>query len=128
MGSAVDPDMLSPAVAMVGLTFLVWLRLYQLRVQELVRKRIAVQSLAASADSERLLHDTRASDNFRNLFELPVLFYVGVLTAMQFQLSDHAALALAWAFVALRALHSVVHCTFNHVMTRFTVYALSTVC
>jgi len=115
-----------PAVAMAGLTFLVWVRLYQLRLGEMARKRIHAQSLANAADSVRLLSDTRASDNFRNLFELPVLFYAGVLLAAQLGVSDAASLALAWAFVALRAVHSLVHCTFNHVMTRFVAYALAT--
>ena len=115
-----------PAVAMAGLTFLVWVRLYQLRLGEMARKRIDAQDLANAADSVRLLVDTRASDNFRNLFELPVLFYAGVLLAAQLGVSDVVSLALAWAFVALRAVHSLVHCTWNHVMTRFVAYALAT--
>jgi hypothetical protein len=115
-----------PAVAMAGLTFLVWVRLYQLRLGEMARKRIDAQDLANAADSVRLLVDTRASDNFRNLFELPVLFYAGVLLAAQIGVSDAVSLALAWAFVGLRAVHSVVHCSYNHVMTRFVAYALAT--
>ncbi|KRA51092.1 hypothetical protein ASD77_15815 [Pseudoxanthomonas sp. Root65] len=111
---------------MAGLTFLVWVRLYQLRLGEMARKRIDAQALASVADSVRLLVDTRASDNFRNMFELPVLFYAGVLLAAQLGVSDGVSLALAWAFVALRAVHSLVHCTFNHVMTRFVAYALAT--
>ena len=111
---------------MAGLTFLVWVRLYQLRLGEMARKRIDAQQLANAADSVRLLVDTRASDNFRNLFELPVLFYPGVLIAAQIGVSDAGSIALAWAFVGLRAVHSVVHCTYNHVMTRFVAYALAT--
>lgn len=111
---------------MAGLTFLVWVRLYQLRLGEMARKRIHAQALANAADSVRLLSDTRASDNFRNLFELPVLFYAGVLLAAHIGMSDMVSPALAWAFVGLRAVHSAVHCTFNHVMTRFVVYALAT--
>ena len=126
MGAAPATAILWPAVAMAGLTFLVWVRLYQLRLGEMTRKRIHAQSLANAADSARLLSDTRASDNFRNLFELPVLFYAGVLLAAQLGLSDAVSLALAWAFVALRTVHSVVHCTYNHVMTRFVAYALAT--
>jgi hypothetical protein len=126
MSDAPATAILWPAVAMAGLTFLVWVRLYQLRLGEMARKRIDAQSLANAADSVRLLVDTRASDNFRNLFELPVLFYAGVLLAAQLGVSDGVSLALAWAFVALRAVHSLVHCTFNHVMTRFVAYALAT--
>nr|WP_298123125.1 MAPEG family protein [uncultured Pseudoxanthomonas sp.] len=126
MGDAPATAMLWPAVAMAGLTFLVWVRLYQLRLGEMARKRIDAQALASAADAVRLLADTRASDNFRNLFELPVLFYAGVLVAAQLGVADTASLVLAWSFVGLRAVHSVVHCTFNHVMTRFVAYALAT--
>lgn len=126
MSSASTTAILWPAVAMAGLTFLVWVRLYQLRLGEMARKRIDAQDLANAADSVRLLVDTRASDNFRNLFELPMLFYAGVLLAAQLGVSDAASLALAWAFVGLRAVHSIVHCTYNHVMTRFVAYALAT--
>ena len=126
MGAAPATAILWPAVAMAGLTFLVWVRLYQLRLGEMARKRIDAQDLASAADSARLLVDTRASDNFRNLFELPVLFYAGVLLAAQLGVADIASLVLAWSFVGLRAVHSVVHCTFNHVMTRFVAYALAT--
>ncbi len=126
MSGAAATAILWPAVAMAGLTFLVWVRLYQLRLGEMARKRIDAQDLASAADSARLLVDTRASDNFRNLFELPVLFYAGVLLAAHLDVVDAAALALAWAFVGLRAVHSVVHCTYNHVMTRFVAYALAT--
>ncbi|KRA42922.1 MAPEG family protein [Pseudoxanthomonas sp. Root630] len=126
MSDAPATAILWPAVAMAGLTFLVWVRLYQLRLGEMTRKRIHAQSLANAADSVRLLGDTRASDNFRNLFELPVLFYAGSLLAAHLGISDAVSLSLAWAFVALRAVHSLVHCTYNHVMTRFVAYALAT--
>ena len=81
MGTPHATAILWPAVAMAGLTFLVWIRLYHLRLGEMMRKRIDAQALAGSADAARLLSDTRASDNFRNLFEVPVLFYAGVLVA-----------------------------------------------
>jgi hypothetical protein len=37
-----------------------------------------------------------------------------------------AQLLLAWIFVALRAVHSAIHLTYNSVVHRFTVYAIST--
>lgn len=115
-----------PLLAMVGVTFLVWCRLYHLRLGEMKRRRIHPQALASSASAAAQLIDTRASDNFRNLYELPVLFYAGVIVAMQWGAGSAALLALAWAFVALRALHSLIHCTFNQVMSRFIAYALAT--
>ena len=39
---------------------------------------------------------------------------------------DSAYVAAAWVFVAFRALHSAVHCTFNLVMLRFYLYLIAT--
>ena len=118
--------LLMPLLAMVGLTLLVWLRLYQLRLGEMKRSRIHPQQLAGSAQ-KGLLKDTRASDNFMNLFEVPVLFYALVLATMASGIVDPALCVLAWSFVALRALHSAIQCTYNRVMHRFSAYALATV-
>ena len=123
--SAVNP-LLLPLLAMVGLTLLVWVRLYLVRVPEMKRSRIDPQQLAGSAN-KGLLKDTRASDNFINLFEVPVLFYVLVLATLATGVNDGVLLALAWAFVGLRALHSAIQCTYNRVMHRFSAYALATV-
>ena len=101
MGAAPATAILWPAVAMAGLTFLVWVRLYQLRLGEMARKRIHAQALANAADSVRLLSDTRASDNFRNLFELPVLFYLALVVAAGCGLETLPVLVLAWPWVAL---------------------------
>ena len=116
--------MLLPLAAFVGVVFLVWLRLYQLRFSEMAARRIDPQALALSAPKEATLQDTRASDNFRNLFELPVLFHAGVLATLAAGVQDIAFLWLAWVFVALRALHSLIHCSYNRVTHRFVAYAL----
>ncbi len=126
MAAASVTALLLPLLAMVGVTLAVWLRLYQLRLDEMKRRRIAPQSLAGSANKGLLL-DTRASDNFSNLFEVPVLFYALVLATAIAGVGDALLLGLAWAFVALRAAHSVIQCSYNRVMHRFTVYALATV-
>ena len=115
-----------PLAAMVLLNFLVWLRLYQTRLGELKRRRIHPQAVASAAQMAAL-EDTRAADNFRNLFELPVLFYAAMLLILLVPLQGTALLVLAWAFVALRYLHSFIHCTYNRVKDRFTAYLLSSI-
>jgi len=111
-----------PAVAMVALTFVVWLRMYATRIGQMKRERIHPQSVATSAEAAAKLTDSRAADNFRNLFELPVLFYLALALAAHTGLDDSAVLVLAWSFVALRVLHSWIQCTYNKVMHRFRAY------
>ena len=115
--------LLQPAAAMVGLTFLAWLRLYQLRFAEMARRKIDPQSIALSAQKDAGLQDTRGADNFNNQFQLPVLFYVALLVAHATG-AGFGFVSLAWAFVALRLVHALIQWTYNRVAHRFVAYAL----
>jgi len=88
------------------------------------RERIHPQAVAVSSQAAARLTDSRSADNFRNLFELPVLFYAAAFTAILMGMVTPVALGLAWAFVALRVVHSLIQCTYNRVMHRFYAYAL----
>lgn len=65
--------------------------------------------------------------NYMNLLELPMLFYVGGLMYFVAGRLDETELIVAWAYVALRAIHSMIHLTYNNVIHRLTVFALSNV-
>ncbi len=119
---SIDTRIFLPALAMVALTIVVWLRMYFSRVGEMRRERIHPQAVALSAQMAERLKDTRAADNFRNLFELPVLFYLALVVAALSAQVHAATLGLAWAFVVLRVLHSAIHCSYNRVMHRFQAY------
>lgn len=116
-----------PAFAMAALTLVVWLRMYFLRIGEMKRERIHPQSIATSAQIAARLSDTRAADNFRNLFELPVLFYLAICVAAIAGLATTATLVLAWLFVLLRVVHSAIQCSYNKVMHRFQAYLAGSV-
>ena len=113
-----------PIVAMVGITFLAWLRLYHLRFAEMLRRKIDPQSIALSAQKDAGLSDTRGADNFNNQFQLPVLFYIAVLLAYATGQGGGLFLQLAWAFVAARLVHALIQWTYNRVVHRFAVYAI----
>lgn len=120
--------LLPPLLFQVGLTFAVWIWLYVTRLAEMRRKDIDPQRLADQATAVTLLTDSAApANNFRNLFELPVLFYLAVGLALLFFVTDPLLVRLAWGYVVLRALHSLIHCTYNRVLHRFLAHAASTV-
>jgi hypothetical protein len=116
-----------PGAAMVALSAFVWWRMYSMRIGQMKRERIHPQRVATSAQAAALLTDSRAADNFRNLFELPVLFYFALVVADRIDRVDAVSVGLAWLFVALRAAHSLVHVTYNRVMHRFMVYVAGAV-
>lgn len=118
---------LLPCIAMVALTAVVWVRLYVERIGEMQERRIPAQALGTSQAAREKLQRTNAADNFRNLFEMPVLFYALCICLAMTGLAGPWFLAGAWSYVALRALHSFIHVTYNRVMHRFSAYALSSV-
>lgn len=116
-----------PMLALMGLTLLVWCYLYVLRLGYLFRLQIDPQQLATPQGLAATLPDriNAPSNNFRNLFELPVLFYALCLIHLQLQQIDAVTVQLAWSYVALRGLHSLIHCSVNIVKYRFIAYLLS---
>jgi hypothetical protein len=117
-----------PAIVQVALTLMVAVRMYLDRVTEMRARRVNPQALATSREAAARLENVAAADNFRNLFELPVLFFA-ICPALY--VTDHVSalqLGLAWAFVSFRCAHSFIHVTYNRVMHRFQAYFLSMVC
>jgi len=113
-----------PALAMAALTFMVWWRMFFSRIGQMKRERIHPQAVATSAEASARLTDSRAADNFRNLFELPVLFYLALVVAALTGQVTSLTLALAWVFVIARVVHSAIQCSYNKVMHRFRAYVL----
>lgn len=114
--------MLWPGFALAGLTFGIMVEMYRRRFRQMRRDRIAPDAVATSVQSAQRLTDSAASDNFRNLLELPVLFYVALLLAYATGQASTDVWLLAWAFVALRAAHSAIQCIGNRVVPRFIAF------
>ena len=114
-----------PALAMVALTFIVLAVMFRRRVAQMQRDRIHPQKVATSQQAAALYTDVAPADNYRNLFEMPVLFYLALVVAALTGQVTTVVLVLAWAYVAARVLHSAIHCSYNKVMHRFRAFALS---
>jgi len=117
-----------PFFATIFLTLAVWIYMYVRRISFMTRSGISPADLAVPGELVRRSPPTVAnpSDNLKNLFEIPVLFYALVLYLFATKQVDRPYVDAAWVFVAFRALHSAVHCTFNLVMLRFYLYLFST--
>lgn len=115
-----------PVIAMVVLTVIVWLRMYQLRIGAILRQKIKPASLRTRAGSERFSESVNLpAENFQNLLEVPVLFYVVATFLFITHSVDAFYLLLAWIFVGLRYVHTFIHITYNNVLHRFSVYTVS---
>jgi hypothetical protein len=77
-------------------------------------------------ESDRVPGEVRVPNrNLMNLLEMPMLFYVCCLAFFVTKTTDAVALSAAWAYVAVRAGHSLVHLTYNKVAHRLTLFAVS---
>jgi hypothetical protein len=118
----------APFFAMMFLTLVVWVYMYIRRLRFIRRNKINAQDLAVPGALAQLspADVSNPSDNLKNLFEIPVLFYVLVLYLYVTKQVDALYVTSAWVFVAFRVLHSAVHCTINIVILRFALYVFST--
>lgn len=67
---------------------------------------------------------TQIAAAYHNQFELPVLFYVAVLTALLTTQADYFFVILSWFFVVARLIHAYVHTGRNEIRTRFKAFLL----
>src|SRR6266853_6624990 len=118
-----------PFFATMFLTLVVWVYMYVRRTHFITSNKIRPNDLAVPGALAKLSPAavSNPSDNLKNLFEMPVLFYALALYLFVTSQVDAGYVYAGWTFVAFRALHSAVHCTFNLVLLRFWLYAVSTV-
>lgn len=117
-----------PVLAMVALTFVVQFQMYRRRVREVRSRGIKLREMATRREAAISLQDSAAADNYSNLFELPMLFYLVCVALFVTETVTLLQAALAWAFVVSRVGHSVIHLTYNHVYHRLMAFVLSTIC
>ncbi|MEO7252165.1 MAG: MAPEG family protein [Arenimonas sp.] len=63
--------------------------------------------------------------NYNHLMEQPTLFYAIALTLAVAGLGDELNVTLAWLYVGLRIIHSLVQATVNIVRFRFMAFAMA---
>jgi hypothetical protein len=110
-----------PVLAQVGLTFVIYVALAvakkrAARAHAVDRERAA---LHADAWPESVL---KINNNLRNQFETPVLFYVVCFVLVAVGATGWLVQALAWLFVASRAIHAWIHTRSNIVPARRRVF------
>ena len=116
-----------PFFATIFLTLVVWVYMYVRRVRFIRSNNFSAKELTPTAFAQLSPPEVaNPSDNLKNLFEIPVLFYALVLYLFVTNQVDAVYVIAAWVFVVFRVLHSAVHCTFNLIMLRFYLYLVAT--
>jgi hypothetical protein len=122
-------DILQPVVALAAWTMVMWLWMYATRLPAMAARKVDPDSLARDPEArlDRLLPPQVQwkAHNYNHLHEAPTVFYAVAIVLAIIGQGDGLNAQLAWAYVGLRVLHSLIQATVNKVMVRFVVFALS---
>ncbi|WP_066532691.1 MAPEG family protein [Erythrobacter sp. CCH5-A1] len=124
-------DILQPVVALLAWTMVMWVWMYATRIPAMLRAGLDAKAMVGTtgASLRAQLPETVSwkADNYNHLHEAPTLFYAVAIVLAIISEGDGFNTSLAWAYVILRVLHSVVQATWNKVAVRFALFALSSV-
>ncbi len=119
-------EIFGPVFAMFSLTVVVWVYMYAKRIPFIMQANLTDEQMTPLGFMQLTPPAVaNPSDNLKNLFEVPVLFYVLCIILFVTQSVDAVHVASAWTYVFFRILHCIMHCTRNIVIVRFWLYALS---
>jgi hypothetical protein len=118
---------LAPLLVLAAWTMVVWLWMYVTRIPAIQRQNL---KLDPNVPPRELMNQLPPAvrwkaDNYNHLMEQPTVFYAVVLSLAVMGVGGGANLTLAWAYVGLRVVHTLVQVLWNKIEVRFTVFALS---
>ncbi|WP_186456862.1 MAPEG family protein [Sphingomonas suaedae] len=106
MGMAI----LWPTIVLAGLAFIVFLTMFVTRARHIRANPPGRETFASGDAAMRYFAPVEMpANNYRNLFEMPVLYFALVPLLLITNLDNHIQVVLAWIYVAIRIAHSFVH-------------------
>ena len=128
MNAIPDPEILYPVLALISWTFVMWVWMYATRIPAIQRADIDFDELSRTgAPLEMPAKVARVADNYNHLHEQPTIFYALAISAALLGAVDDFQVVLAWAYVGLRVVHSMIQATSNPIFIRFVVFAITSV-
>lgn len=132
MDGMIGMGTLKPVVALAAWTMVMWVWMYAKRLPAMNKAKVDTDALvrdpAKSLDNLLPPEAQWPAKNYNHLHEAPTVFYAVAIVLAILGLGDGLNATLAWAYVGLRVLHSIVQSTVNKVPLRFLLFALSSLC
>lgn len=121
-----DP-LFAPVIALVLWSFVMWFWLYATRLPAMHKAKVDLNPRRPSGSLQAALPPevNWKADNYNHLMEQPTLFYAVTITLAVTGAGTALDLSLAWAYVALRVVHSLIQSTVNVIPVRFAVFAVA---
>ncbi|WP_336986711.1 MAPEG family protein [Altererythrobacter aquiaggeris] len=130
MGEVIGMEILKPVIVLAGWTMVMWVWMYATRIPAInASPDIDPARLTGGTgkDLDKVLPDNVQwkAHNYNHLHEAPTVFYAVALLLALTGAGDGQNAFLAWIYVGLRIIHSLVQVTANRVLVRFVLFALS---
>ena len=123
-----EHGMIPPILTLIAWTFVMWIWMYATRIPAMRAANVDVNELSRTGGTLVLPPEVaRVADNYNHLHEQPTIFYALALAAHVAGAVDAVSIGMAWAYVALRIVHSLIQATANIIMLRFTVFSIASV-
>ena len=125
----IDAEILRPVIVLLAWTMVMWVWMYITRIPAMTKANIAPDDArkTGTLDAKLPAAVQWKAHNYNHLHEQPTVFYAVCLLLAVVGMGDVMTAFLAWIYVGLRILHSLVQVTANKVMVRFVLFALSSV-
>jgi len=123
-------NFLTPVLALILWTFVMWAVMYARRIPAMNAITKNTQRFIDEPElKDQIPAKVRwAADNYNHLHEQPVVFYALMFYLHLEELTPSWILYLAWAYVIIRVVHSLVQITSNKVIARFSLFVLGSIC
>ena len=122
-------EILKPVIALAIWTMVMWAWMYATRIPAMTKAKVDVDQLVrdpnASLDHTLPANVQWKAHNYNHLHEAPTVFYAVAIVLAIIGQGDGMNALLAWMYVGLRVIHSLIQVTTNKVMVRFILFALS---
>jgi len=118
-------SILYPVFVMALLTFVIGPLVFATRFKSVRNGVVQIEYYEIFRGGEPPTDVVQTTRHWSNLYEAPILFYVVCLIALFLQLESALVIGLAWAYVLVRVVHSLIHLTYNRVYHRLSVFSLS---
>ncbi|MEE3387091.1 MAPEG family protein [Alcanivorax sp.] len=123
----VTSPILAPVVVLVAWSMVMWLWMYVTRLPAMKAASMKPDPLAPRGEQMSTLpaRVRWKADNYNHLMEQPTVFYAVALSLALLGQGDGINLTLAWTYVGIRVVHSVLQALINKIELRFVLFALS---
>lgn len=122
-------QIIQPVIALIAWSMVMWVWMYATRLPAVKKAKLKLDPNAPRGEQMSTLppHVRWKADNYNHLMEQPTIFYALAISLAVLGAGDSINFILAWTYVGIRVIHSIVQATFNKIEIRFLIFALSNI-